>query len=202
MAAMGRPLIVSDEEVLARARAVFLEHGYAATTLRIAAAVGISWGAIARRFVSKRALFTRAMKSPAGGADEAVSWPEAAEDLPALLERSAAELWECWPRQLQFRLAGPGEEMDSESAGLLGRLTAAIESHARTGGIRADVGGHELARIVFTLLTGDVARRFMAREQTFSPDRRFLEGVVSLLSAPRAAHDGGLLQGACDPDRK
>jgi AcrR family transcriptional regulator len=180
---MGRPLVVSDEEVLARARAVFLEHGYAATTLRVASAVGISWGAIARRFVSKRALFTRALKSPAGAADEAAFRQDGAEDLPTLLERLTAELWERWPRHLQYRLATPCEETDSESAVFLGQLTAAIGAQARIGRIRADLAEHELARIVFTLLTGDVAQRFMAREQTLSVDRGFIEGVVSLLSA-------------------
>jgi len=180
--AMGRPLVVSDEEVLARARAVFLEHGYAATTQRIALAVGVSWGAIARRFVSKRALFTQAMSPPRSG-EEAAFRQEEAEDLPALLQRLTAELGECWPRQLQYRLASPCEEMDSESAGLLGQLTAALHSHARVGSIRADPGAHELARIVFTLLTGEVARRFMAREQAGSVDLAFIEGVVALLSA-------------------
>lgn len=47
---MARRPVLSDEEILTRARSVFLERGYAARTKQIAPAVGLTWAAIANRF--------------------------------------------------------------------------------------------------------------------------------------------------------
>jgi AcrR family transcriptional regulator len=61
---MARRPFLSDEEILTRARSVFVERGYAASTRQIVAAVGLTWGAIAVRFGSNRGLFTHAMAGP------------------------------------------------------------------------------------------------------------------------------------------
>jgi AcrR family transcriptional regulator len=58
---MGRQQTLADEEILARARPVFLRRGCQATTREIAAAVGLTWGALALRFGSKRRLFELAI---------------------------------------------------------------------------------------------------------------------------------------------
>lgn len=129
MGMMGRPQVVSDEQIVARARAVFLERGYAASTQSIAAAVGVSWGAIARRFASKRALFTCAMAGPAEACGHA-ALQGAEANLPALLEQLRADLWERWPRHLQYRLATPPGEPGIGSPGLLGPLAQALEARA------------------------------------------------------------------------
>ena len=61
---MSRTPTLSDEVIAARARPLFVERGFGARTKQIADAVGLSWGAIALRFGSKRSLFTLAMAGP------------------------------------------------------------------------------------------------------------------------------------------
>jgi AcrR family transcriptional regulator len=180
---LARPRILSDEEILARARSVFVERGYAARTKQISAAVGLTWGAIALRFGSKRALFAQAMAGPVRGPAELACEQEGRADLPGLLERLRTHLWQRWPLRLQVRLAATAAGPDDEPEGLVHRLAAALEALARKGLIRCDVSAEALARVVLALLTGDVAQRFVARERTLTADPAFIDGVVRLLSA-------------------
>jgi AcrR family transcriptional regulator len=59
---MSRPTTISDESILEAARAVFLEHGVAATTAEVARRSGISEGSIFKRFPTKTDLFKAAMQ--------------------------------------------------------------------------------------------------------------------------------------------
>src|SRR5690349_10344588 len=59
---MPRPPRIKDEEILAAARAVFLEKGIRATTAEVAERAGNAEGSIFNRFPSKAALFQAAMK--------------------------------------------------------------------------------------------------------------------------------------------
>ena len=59
---MGRHKTLSDQDILRRARPVFLNRGLDARTRDVAAAVGMTWAAIALRFGSKRGLFEQAME--------------------------------------------------------------------------------------------------------------------------------------------
>jgi AcrR family transcriptional regulator len=58
---MGRPPKITNEEILAAARQVFLEHGSNVSTLAIAEKAGISEAAIFKRFATKQTLFLAAM---------------------------------------------------------------------------------------------------------------------------------------------
>lgn len=58
----GRPRLISDEQLLAVAREVFLERGIQATTGEVAKRAGVSEGTIFHRFGSKDALFRAAMR--------------------------------------------------------------------------------------------------------------------------------------------
>lgn len=58
----GRPPRISDEQILEKARDVFLEHGIRATTAEVALRARISEGTIFHRFKSKDALFRAAMR--------------------------------------------------------------------------------------------------------------------------------------------
>ncbi len=58
----GRPPVISDEQILEKARDVFLEHGIRATTAEVALRARISEGTIFHRFKSKDALFRAAMR--------------------------------------------------------------------------------------------------------------------------------------------
>ncbi len=182
---MNRPVVFSDTEILDRARSVFLERGYAARTKQIAAAVGLTWGAIALRFGDKRSLFRRALARSQPGTDRSMRKAASSADLPTLLARLHTELCERWPRRLQFRLAmmvpGPDEELEA----LVQDLCADLEPHAGKGTLRSDLGVETLARLAVTLLIGDVAQRFIARERSLAADPALIDGVVRLLTAHR-----------------
>ena len=176
----GRPTI-TDDEILRRARSVFVERGYGARTRQIAAAVGLTWGAIVLRFSDKRELFMRAMARPDPKSCEQFS-QEGAADLSDLLERLRSRLWEQWPLRLQYRLAVPEADHDSEPDGIVEALAAALEAHARGGAVRSDMSAKALAHVVLALLVGEVAQRFMARERGLAGDGTFVERVMFLLS--------------------
>jgi AcrR family transcriptional regulator len=181
---MARHPILTDEEILDRARAFFVEHGYAARTKQIAAAVGLTWGAIAPRFGGKQALFTQAMGEPARVHDEQPCQARDSTDLAGVLQRLRIHLWDRWPQRLQYRLAATAAGHDSEPEALVRRLTATLEAHAHSGSIRSDMSAEALARVVLALLTGEVAQRFVARERTLPSDPAAIDGVVRLLSQP------------------
>ena len=61
---MGRPPLVSREEIIAAARDVFVKEGLAASIRDVAAVAGISEAAIFKRFSTKAALIVAAMAPP------------------------------------------------------------------------------------------------------------------------------------------
>src|SRR4030095_4874175 len=126
---MARRPTLTDDEILRRARSVFVERGYGARTRQIAAAVGLTWGAIALRFRDKRELFRRAMARPHAESGELEFERAGPAELPGLLERLRSHLWEQWPLRLQYRLAMPGADHDSEPDGIVAAFAAALEAH-------------------------------------------------------------------------
>src|SRR6266481_501234 len=61
---VGRTKTISDTELLAAARRVFVEEGFAASTKAIARLAGVSEGVIFQRFTTKEDLFFAAMIPP------------------------------------------------------------------------------------------------------------------------------------------
>ncbi len=61
---MGRPQLVSREEIIAAAREVFVREGLSASIRDVAAVAGISEAAIFKRFSTKAALIVAAMAPP------------------------------------------------------------------------------------------------------------------------------------------
>jgi len=183
---MARHLTFTDDEIVGRARAVFLERGYAARTKEIAAAVGLTWGAIALRFGAKRELFRRAMLDPDPGSG-AADCTGGVADLRALLEQVRAELCQQWPRRLHYRLATQGDLTDEGWRRLAERLGSTLQAHAACGAVRADISGPELAQLVLDLLVGDVARRYLRREAASHHDPRLIERVLRLVEAREPA---------------
>jgi AcrR family transcriptional regulator len=59
---VARPTTISDERILEAARAVFLEHGIAATTAEVAKRAGVAEGSIFKRFATKADLFKAAVQ--------------------------------------------------------------------------------------------------------------------------------------------
>jgi AcrR family transcriptional regulator len=160
---MARHRLLSDEEILRRARPVFVERGYAVRTRELAAAVGLSWPALVLRFGGKQALFKRAISDPVAGPFEAGSMAQGT-DLRAMLERLGSQLAEQWPMKLQSRLAiGPAEGCSCEA--LTDWLSAALATQAARGAVRSDLPAGALAQMVGALLVGDVALRFVRGER-------------------------------------
>ena len=60
---MSRPVSISDEAIIEAARAVFLEHGFKATTAEVARRANVSEGSIFKRYPSKFELFRASMES-------------------------------------------------------------------------------------------------------------------------------------------
>ena len=179
---MARRSLLTDEDILARARSVFVELGYGARTQQIAAAVGLTWGAIALRFSDKRALFTHAMGGPVCGPTDFELDQAGTGDLPSLLQQLRSRLWERWPLRLQYCLATPNADQGPEPDELMDWLAAALEDHAHSGSLRSDMNAKTLAQVVLALLVGDVAQRFVARERTLTSAPTFIDGIVHLLS--------------------
>jgi|SRR5579862_6782812 len=61
---MGRKKTISDEELLAAARDIFVKEGFGASTKEIARHAGVSEGVIYQRFATKDELFFAAMIPP------------------------------------------------------------------------------------------------------------------------------------------
>jgi|SRR5581483_443061 len=61
---MGRKKTISDEDLLAAARAVFVKEGFGASTKQIARQAGVSEGVLYQRFTTKDELFFAAMVPP------------------------------------------------------------------------------------------------------------------------------------------
>src|SRR5260370_30265944 len=59
---MARPIKISDQQILAAARALFLERGAAATTAEVAERAGVAEGSIFKRYKTKADLFKAAMQ--------------------------------------------------------------------------------------------------------------------------------------------
>src|SRR4051812_31445168 len=58
---MSRPQSITDDEILAAARAIFLDKGITATVDEVAARCGVGEATVFRRFPTKQALFLAAM---------------------------------------------------------------------------------------------------------------------------------------------
>jgi len=176
---MARHRVLSDEEILRRARPVFVERGYAVRTRELAAAVGLSWPALVLRFGGKQALFTRAIFDPVRRPFEAD--PVAAgTDLREMLERRRSELSEQWPMQLQCRLATGRPERPACDT-LTDRLCTALATQADRGAVRSDLPAIALARMVVALLVGDVAQRFVGGQEIPARDPTFIDRLMQLV---------------------
>jgi AcrR family transcriptional regulator len=181
---MARTVTLSDEEILRRARAVFALRGYAARTREVSAAVGLTWGAIIRRFQDKRSLFDQAMAAPSAPALQPGG-------LRPLLEQLHEQLRRQWPLQLHRRLAAIANA-DGRS-GLSEALARALSAHAGHGEVRPDLSPAVLAGQVLDLMTGDIAQRFVDGCIDAPPDPAFIDRLLRLLSPcpnPQASWTG------------
>jgi AcrR family transcriptional regulator len=73
---MGRPPIITNEQLLEAAREIFLAEGFGASTVKIARRAGVSEGTLFKRFSTKEKLFFAAM-----GISEKPAWREELDNL-------------------------------------------------------------------------------------------------------------------------
>ena len=75
---MGRPRTVTDEQILEKAREVFIDQGPNATTATIAERLGLSQGALFKRFGTKEELLMAALRpAPPAWLDQVLQGPDA-----------------------------------------------------------------------------------------------------------------------------
>jgi AcrR family transcriptional regulator len=192
---MARHPVLTDDEIIRRARRVFLERGYGARTREIAAAVGLTWGAVVLRFGGKWELFERAMADPQQGSAMFQPGIASAAELRTLLHRLAADLREQWPRQLQLRIATGHRAAEDGPDRLADLLTPALADLAGRGALRSDIHARPLAQIVVSLLVGEAARRFARCERVPANDPELADRVMTLLQ-PDFEHAAKVPQGS------
>ena len=83
---MPRTRTISDDELLAAARAVFVERGFAASTKEIARRAGVSEALLFQRYPTKAELFFSAMVPPAFAVSEQLKKVHSKEEMPSALE--------------------------------------------------------------------------------------------------------------------
>ena len=142
---MGRSKQISDEALLAAARAVFSEQGYGASTREIAGRAGISEATLYQRHHTKLDLFFAAMVPPPIAL---AAWPAKASsraELESLASYILAYFREAMPILLQlvthpsFQLADLKErEAQLPLLRLAELLSASLQRHALSGNLRAD----------------------------------------------------------------
>jgi AcrR family transcriptional regulator len=114
---MARPQSITDEEVLAAARAVFLDKGITATVEEVAERCGVGVATVFRRFPTKAALFVAAMDTTPDSDWERIIedfWPSSrrrGSDVRGALTTFAQEMLALGRKMyplLQMRLSNPG----------------------------------------------------------------------------------------------
>jgi AcrR family transcriptional regulator len=179
---MGRSRKLTDQDILRRARPVFLNRGLDARTRDVAAAVGLTWGAIALRFGTKRALFEQAMELRSECFEEPPSDFADDADLGALLRRLRSQLSLRWPMYLQLNLSSTVSPYGNDGSGELVRwLASMLHRRADRGEIRSDLLPQKLATLLLAALIGDAAERFVRRQRSDPPDDALIETMLRLL---------------------
>jgi len=181
---MGRHKTLTDQDILRLARPVFLTRGLGARTRDVAAAVGLTWAAIALRFGSKRAMFEQAMEHRSECFEEPPADVSHDVDLRALLQRLRSQLALHWPMYLQLNLSSSATHRSDDRSDRLARwLASMLHQHADRGEVRADLPPQKVAALLLAALIGDAAERFVRRERGDPPDGTLVETMLHLLDA-------------------
>lgn len=83
---MPRPRTISEDELLAAARAVFVERGFAASTKEVARRAGVSEALLFQRYPTKADLFFAAMVPPAFAVSAQLKKVHSPREMPQALE--------------------------------------------------------------------------------------------------------------------
>ena len=196
---MARPPSITDEEVLAAARAVFLDKGITATVEEVAERCGVGVATVFRRFPTKAALFVAAMDTtPEPDWERIIEelWPSSqrtGSDVRGALTALAQKMLELGRKMyplLRMRLSNPGffhqDKPPRRVTKTLEILAEFFELHMRAGRVRG-----QNPRVAARIWLGALQHRiflenFAAPLQDVSAEE-YIEGLVDLFYIPEAA---------------
>jgi AcrR family transcriptional regulator len=200
---MGRPQTITDEEVLAAARAVFLDKGITATVEEVAARCGVGEATVFRRFPTKAALFVAAVDSTAEPDWERILeelWPASrrrgSEDVHGTLTALANEMLAFGRKMyplLQMKLTNPTffqqEKPPRRVTKTLEMLTEFFDFQIRAGRVRG-----KNPRVTARLWLGGL-QHLIFLESFVKPMRdvtppEYIEGLVDLFCDPERPAKG------------
>jgi AcrR family transcriptional regulator len=175
---MARTPKITNEEILAAARQVFLEQGFGASTLVIAEKAGISEASIFKRFTTKQALFLAAM-----GITETPKWvktlssdrPKAAfkSELTDICEQMFAFYQEVLPRVMMMMAQGnmpfPPQSMPVPPPIRDSRLLAEFLERAISQGYVRSCDAMTVADMIIGAITNYVMTQNMSKLPIPSP---------------------------------
>jgi AcrR family transcriptional regulator len=193
---MPRPSSISDDQILAAARAVFLRKGISATTAEVARRAGVAEGSLFNRFKSKQGLFKAAMASQladppwATALEERVGEGDVRETLREVGLQIVDFLRAVLPLMMMSwsnrggGLPAPLAMPDPPPLRLLKRVAGFFEAEMRAGRLQR----HDpeiLARVYLGSLQNYVFFELLMRAQDIMPlpVETYLRGVVQLLWA-------------------
>jgi len=205
---VARPTTISDERILEAARAVFIEHGIAATTAEVAKRAGVAEGSIFKRFATKAELFKQAMQIDLDDPDFLRTLVAAQDDddprevLYEVGVQTVAFFRRIMPAMiLQFGTGKKGALLPEQLMGpnspplrALKTLAAFFERHMKAGRMRK----HEpeiVARMMLGSIQSYVFFEILLRAQQKMPlpVEEYLRGLINVLwtgcePAPKRGH--------------
>jgi len=204
---MPRPAKIKDEEILAAARAVFLEKGIRATTAEVARRAGIAEGSVFNRFPTKAALFQAAMRPDleepawgqlllerAGQGDVVENLVEIGSQVLEFLRQIVPIMMMSWsnPHNDGGFLPPPLRGNNPPPLVAMRRLVAFFDTEIRSGRIRSGSDPELMARVFLGSLQNYVFFEVLlrARDMMPLPALTYVRGVVDLLwngAAPAVA---------------
>ncbi len=192
---MARQRTIRDEDILAAARALFLEQGYGVTTAAIARAAGVSEGTLFKRFPTKAALFRRAMGLPPVTLDRRaarlVGTASVRDNLVALTLEAIDFMRRSLPQVLVVCTSPVGDPLaflreahdgDAPPVQLVAALRSYLAAERSRGRIDAAADPDVLARVLVASAHHYVFFEILGLNDRSSLDaKRYVEHVVSAL---------------------
>jgi len=189
---MSRPLSITDDEILAAARAVFLDRGITATVEEVAARCHVGEATVFRRFPTKQALFLAAMDTAADPPWLATLPCHAeAEDIRKALTELANDILAYGRKMIPLFLMKMSNPAISQGGAPPARLLRAI--HALTEFFRREIDAGRVrardprvaARIWMGSLQHFIMFEFFTKGADPLPPHDFLEGLVDMFVEER-----------------
>jgi AcrR family transcriptional regulator len=189
---MSRPPSITDDEILAAARAVFLDKGIMATVEEVAARCGVGQATVFRRFPTKQALFLAAMDSaPEPEWVQTIHERTKGDDIRIVLGGLAKDMLAFGRKMvplIMMKMSNPAvSDRGPPPARMLRTihgLTEFFKIEVRTGRI-AVRDPRVAARIWMGALQHYVMFEFFTKSADTVPAEDFIDGLVEMFVAPR-----------------